>query len=65
MPAGYAEAHASAARIEGASRAGHRPVPCHNDLLAANFIWDGMRVRIVDWEYAGMGDRCFDLANFA
>jgi thiamine kinase-like enzyme len=39
--------------------------PCHNDLLNANFIDDGARIRIVDWEYAGMGDRYFDLANFA
>ena len=43
----------------------HEPVPCHNDLLAANFIDDGERVQIVDWEYAGMGDRYFDLGNFA
>ena len=40
-------------------------MPCHNDLLAANFIREGERIRIVDWEYAGMGDRYFDLGNFA
>jgi thiamine kinase-like enzyme len=40
-------------------------VPCHNDLLNANFLDDGVRIRIVDWEYAGMGDRFFDLANFS
>ena len=39
--------------------------PCHNDLLNANFIDDGSRVRIVDWEYAGMGDPFFDLGNFS
>ena len=39
--------------------------PCHNDLLNANFIDDGQRIRIVDWEYAGMGDPFFDLGNFA
>jgi thiamine kinase-like enzyme len=39
--------------------------PCHNDLLNANFIEQGERLRIVDWEYAGMGDRFFDLANFS
>ena len=39
--------------------------PCHNDLLNANFIDDGRRIRIVDWEYAGMGDRAFDLGNFS
>jgi len=39
--------------------------PCHNDLLNANFIDDGERIRIVDWEYAGMGDPFFDLGNFS
>ena len=43
----------------------HAPVPCHNDLLTANFLHDGERVRIVDWEYAGMGDRYFDLGNLS
>jgi thiamine kinase-like enzyme len=41
------------------------PRPCHNDLLQGNFIEDGAMLRIVDWEYAGMGDVFFDLANFA
>ena len=36
----------------------------HNDLLNANFLYDG-RLRIVDWEYAGMADPFFDLANVA
>ena len=39
--------------------------PCHNDLLNANFIDDASRIRIVDWEYAGMGDPYFDLGNFS
>lgn len=42
-----------------------RPLPCHNDLLAANFIDDGRTIRIIDWEYAAMGDPFFDLGNFA
>jgi thiamine kinase-like enzyme len=37
---------------------------CHNDLLNSNLIYDGT-VRIVDWEYAGMGDPFFDLGNLA
>ena len=37
----------------------------HNDLLNANIIDDGARIRIVDWEYAGMGDPFFDLGNFS
>ncbi len=66
VPPEYKKAHACAVRIEEAlSGSEHEPVPCHNDLLAANFIWDGEKLRIVDWEYAGMGDRYFDLANFA
>lgn len=41
------------------------PCPCHNDLLAGNFIDDGVSLRIIDWEYGGMGDRFFDLGNLA
>jgi thiamine kinase-like enzyme len=52
--------------IDRALRAVPRPPrPCHNDLLAANFIDDGHLIRIVDWEYAAMGDPFFDLGNFA
>ena len=40
-------------------------VLCHNDLLAANFIDDGTRLHLLDWEYAAMGDRFFDLGNLA
>ena len=39
-------------------------VLCHNDLLNANFLYDGA-LRLVDWEYAGMADPFFDLANVA
>jgi thiamine kinase-like enzyme len=64
VPDRYSGAHEIACRIER-TRAGEEPRFCHNDLLNANFIDDGRRIRIVDWEYAGMGDRFFDLANFA
>ncbi|MGH7321957.1 MAG: phosphotransferase [Candidatus Rokuibacteriota bacterium] len=40
-------------------------VPCHNDLLPNNFVDAGDRIRILDWEYAGMGDPFFDLGNLA
>jgi thiamine kinase-like enzyme len=63
-PAEYEWAHGIAVGIE-AARAGAEICFCHNDLLNANFLDDGARIRIVDWEYAGMGDRFFDLANFA
>jgi thiamine kinase-like enzyme len=64
VPGHYAEAAAAAERIE-AVLGGRPAVPCHNDLLTANFIDDGERLRIVDWEYAGMGERFFDLANLS
>lgn len=41
------------------------PCLCHNDLLAANFIDDGQHIWIIDWEFAGRGDRTFDLGCFA
>ena len=66
IPPEYELAQAAARRIELALLS--NPValrPCHNDLLNANFIDDGTRIRIVDWEYAGMGDPFFDLGNFS
>jgi thiamine kinase-like enzyme len=64
IPAAYEQAKAKADRIE--LDLGPRPEqPCHNDLLNANFIRSPEGIRIVDWEYAGMGDRFFDLANFS
>lgn len=66
VPAAFERCHKTAARIETALRwRPHESVLCHNDLLAANFIASPDGLRIVDWEYAGMGDRYFDLGNFA
>ena len=63
-PAAYEPAKARADEIE--RTLGPQPLhPCHNDLLNANFIRGLEGIRIVDWEYAGMGDRFFDLANFS
>jgi len=64
IPPAYRGASELAGRIERA-RGPQPAVPCHNDLLNANFILDGERLWIVDWEYAGMGDVFFDLANFS
>jgi thiamine kinase-like enzyme len=64
IPIEYEDAHATSELIRSA-RGPQVAVPCHNDLLNANFLDDGGSVRIVDWEYAGMGDRFFDLANFS
>ena len=40
-------------------------VPCNNDLLAANFIDDGERVWLIDYEYSGNNDAAFELGNTA
>lgn len=64
LPPAFERAQPIAAAIEQALP--HEAlVLCHNDLLNANFIDDGSTIRIVDWEYAGMGDRFFDFGNFA
>ncbi len=52
-------------QIEQAIGSTRQLKPCHNDLLASNFIDDGHNIWILDWEYAGMGDIFFDLGNFA
>ena len=67
VPAAYDRCAALAGRIEAAlTGPDHEPVPCHNDLLTANFIATGdARIVIVDWEYAGRGDRFFDLGNLS
>ncbi len=55
-------------RITEAEQALHNrtltPHPCHDDLLNANFLANH-QLYVLDWEYAGMGDIFFDLANFS
>jgi thiamine kinase-like enzyme len=64
VPEVYGSLHERASDIERAVGL-FIPRPCHNDLLNANFIRRGDRLFIVDYEYAGMGDIFFDLANFS
>jgi len=54
--------------IVDALEAGQAPLPIvfgHHDLLASNFIDDGKRLWLIDWEYGGFGTAMFDLANLA
>jgi thiamine kinase-like enzyme len=39
-----------------------KQVPCHNDTLAENFMLQGDTMRMIDWEYSGMNDGCYDIA---
>lgn len=64
FPANFDWLMARLREIEAAFQDPFEPHLCHNDLLNENFLDDG-NIRIIDWEYAGMGDPAFDLANFA
>ncbi|HEU5036322.1 MAG TPA: LPS biosynthesis choline kinase [Nocardioides sp.] len=66
LPDGY-EDHADAwEQVRRALAVAPRPtVPCNNDLLAANFIDDGEQVWLIDYEYSGNNDPCFELGNTA
>jgi thiamine kinase-like enzyme len=66
IPAGYGGLAPAfeAARAALAARPA-ATVPCNNDLLAANFIDDGERIWIIDYEYSGNNDPCFELGNIA
>lgn len=59
------EAMIRLAHIEAMLDSDITPCPCHNDLLSSNLVDDGRTIRLIDWEYAGMGDRIFDLGNLA
>lgn len=46
------------------SRCKIRKVPCHNDALCENWVEDSKnRMYLIDWEYAGMNDGFWDLAD--
>ncbi len=67
-PPSYARLHERSRRIEVAfAGAPMPPVPCHNDLLPGNVLFerDGPGVWLLDFEYAGMNDRFFDLGNLS
>lgn len=56
------------AALAAEAEAGLSPAPtvfAHNDLLAANLVDDGVRLWLIDWDYAGWGSPVFDLANLA
>ena len=64
VPAGYRARMDRMPRIEAALAARPMPsVPCHNDLLAENYLDDGDRLWIVDYEYSGNHDPTFELGN--
>jgi thiamine kinase-like enzyme len=64
LPDGYLGYEPLVRRIEGALQVRFEgTVPCNNDLLAENFIDVGDGFRLIDYEYSGNNDACFELGN--
>ena len=64
LPDRYEEFADHARRIREALAVHPTPtVPCNNDLLAGNFIDDGEKLWLIDYEYGGNNDPCFELGN--
>ena len=66
LPDGYHDVVREAEEIRKALARNPAPlVPCHCDPLCENFLDDGMRMWIVDWEYSGMNDPMWDLGDLS
>jgi thiamine kinase-like enzyme len=66
LPEGYAQVVSEAETIRTALAKTPAPlVPCHCDPLCENFLDDGTRMWIVDWEYSGMNDPMWDLGDLS
>ncbi len=64
LPERYLEFEPQVRGIEEAMAVrGEGTVPCNNDLLAENFIDVGDGFRLIDYEYSGNNDACFELGN--
>jgi thiamine kinase-like enzyme len=64
LPEGYLDYEPQVRRIEAAMAVRDEgTVPCNNDLLAENFIDVGDGFRLIDYEYSGNNDACFELGN--
>lgn len=67
LPADYARYAERAQRMGSVlTRTRERTAPCHNDLMPGNFIeadGPGSRVWVVDYEYSGNNDPCYDLGD--
>lgn len=66
LPDGYAEVVKAAEPVKAALLANPLPLaPCHCDPLCENFLDDGDKMWIVDWEYSGMNDPFWDLGDLS
>nr|WP_319383569.1 choline/ethanolamine kinase family protein [uncultured Roseibium sp.] len=66
LPDGYEDVVAAAMPVGEVLAAADLPLaPCHCDPLCENFLDDGERMWIVDWEYSGMNDPLWDLGDLS
>jgi thiamine kinase-like enzyme len=66
LPEGYHDVVASAMPVQKVLAAADLPLaPCHCDPLCENFLDDGAKMWIVDWEYSGMNDPLWDLGDLS
>ncbi|HIP23214.1 MAG TPA: LPS biosynthesis choline kinase [Rhodobacteraceae bacterium] len=66
LPTGYHDVVKAAAPVKAAIEASPHPLaPCHCDPLCENFLDDGNKMWIVDWEYSGMNDPFWDLGDLS
>jgi thiamine kinase-like enzyme len=66
LPATYDDHLDAWAEVKRVLAMAPRPtVPCNNDLLAANYLDDGYRVWLIDYEYSGNNEAAFELGNTA
>jgi thiamine kinase-like enzyme len=64
LPSGYSDVVREADAIRAAlARRRVALAPCHCDPLCENFLDDGSRMWLVDWEYSGMNDPMWDLGD--
>jgi len=66
LPDGYHEIVKAAEPVKAALAANPSPLaPCHCDPLCENFLDDGNKMWIVDWEYSGMNDPLWDVGDLS
>ena len=64
VPNGYVDFEPMVAQIKKAFEVLFEGlVPCNNDLLPGNFIDDGKKIWLIDYEYSGNNDACFEIGN--
>ena len=66
LPAGYADYKEQVWGMgEALAPYWEKIVPCHNDLVPENVMDDGYRVLLIDFDYSGNNDPCFDLGSIS